>query len=418
MSPNDQGPPTADCRQRVAANLRMPPNPLGLLFNTFTTPFLHCQPPVGGPRSSVLGRRSAVGGRWAAVGGRWSAVLLLLLLSACSGQMGDQPRYEPLEPSNFFTDGQSARHLVPGTVARGQLQEDTFLYTGQLDQGAQGTGGDAGGAAPSTNGSSGSAQTGQDEPGTEGEGQPGSDQSGATQGGTTDGGTQQNEGSQTNADQPSTDQQGGATGSTAPGNDNQGQPNQPGGGQGEPGTTAQGPDLFPFPITREVVERGRERYNIYCAPCHDRVGTGEGLIVRRGYSRPPSFHTEQLRAAPASHFYDVITNGWGAMPSYAGQVPVRDRWAITSYIRALQLSQNATLEDVPADQRGNIAPEGELEMDGTIEGTEAAPAEGGHGAEPSGEGSEAPPSNEAPGTEHEGSSNGASPGSEGSGATP
>lgn len=107
-------------------------------------------------------------------------------------------------------------------------------------------------------------------------------------------------------------------------------------------------DTLPFPLTRQVLERGQERYNIYCTPCHDHLGTGQGMIVRRGFSPPPSLHDERLRRAPLGHFFDVITHGYGAMPSYAAQVSAQDRWAIAAYIRALQLSQHATLAEVPA----------------------------------------------------------------------
>jgi mono/diheme cytochrome c family protein len=100
-------------------------------------------------------------------------------------------------------------------------------------------------------------------------------------------------------------------------------------------------DLFPFPITEEVLNRGQQRFNIYCAPCHSQLGDGNGMIVQRGFRRPPSFHTDRLRQAPASHFFDVVTNGFGAMYSYAEQIPTNDRWSIIAYIRALQLSQNA-----------------------------------------------------------------------------
>ena len=111
---------------------------------------------------------------------------------------------------------------------------------------------------------------------------------------------------------------------------------------------------FPWPVTSEVMARGRERFNIYCAPCHDRSGSGDGMIVRRGYRRPPSYHIDRLRQAPVGHFFDVITNGFGAMSDYRDQVPVADRWAIVAYIRALQLSEHATLADVPAAERGKI----------------------------------------------------------------
>lgn len=104
---------------------------------------------------------------------------------------------------------------------------------------------------------------------------------------------------------------------------------------------------FPFPVSGEVLERGRGRYNIFCAPCHDRVGNGNGMIVRRGFRAPPSFHIDRLRAAPVGHYFDVISNGFGAMPDYAAQIPAHDRWAVIAYIRALQLSQRATPADVP-----------------------------------------------------------------------
>jgi mono/diheme cytochrome c family protein len=113
-------------------------------------------------------------------------------------------------------------------------------------------------------------------------------------------------------------------------------------------------DTFPFPITREVLERGRERYNIYCAVCHDRVGNGDGMVVRRGFRRPSSFHIDRLRDAPVGYFFDVMSNGFGVMPDYAAQVSVSNRWAIVAYIRALQLSQRAALADVPPEERHQL----------------------------------------------------------------
>ena len=113
-------------------------------------------------------------------------------------------------------------------------------------------------------------------------------------------------------------------------------------------------DSFPFPITKQVLERGEERFNIYCSPCHDRRGTGQGMVVRRGYRAPPSYHIDRLRNAPPGHFFDIITHGFGVMPDYAQQVPPRDRWAIVAYIRALQLSQNAKLADVPEAARQTL----------------------------------------------------------------
>jgi hypothetical protein len=110
----------------------------------------------------------------------------------------------------------------------------------------------------------------------------------------------------------------------------------------------------PLGYGREVLERGQERFNIYCSPCHDRTGSGEGMIVQRGYKQPPSFHDPRLRAVPDGYFFQVMTNGFATMPAYAAQVPARDRWAIVAYIRALQLSQNATLADVPAEERAKL----------------------------------------------------------------
>jgi mono/diheme cytochrome c family protein len=116
-------------------------------------------------------------------------------------------------------------------------------------------------------------------------------------------------------------------------------------------------EQFPFPITRQVLERGRARYNIYCSPCHDYTGSGRGMIVQRGFPPPPSYHLDRLRRAPAGHFFEVMTDGYGAMYSYAGRITPEDRWAIVAYIRALQRSQHATLDDVPAAERGQLAGE-------------------------------------------------------------
>jgi mono/diheme cytochrome c family protein len=170
----------------------------------------------------------------------------MLLLGACRQKMANQPRYDPLESSDFFADGMAARPRIPGTVARGELSNNPFLDTGKV---------------------------------------------------------------------------GGVDG-----------------------------DGFPFPVTAELLDRGQERFNIYCSECHGRVGDGNGMIPSRGFRRPPSFHTESLRAAKTGHFFDVMTNGFGAMPPYAVQVPVRDRWAIAAYIRVLQRSQSGTVADVPADK--------------------------------------------------------------------
>lgn len=108
-------------------------------------------------------------------------------------------------------------------------------------------------------------------------------------------------------------------------------------------------ESLPLPMTRELLERGQERYNIYCSPCHGLVGDGQGMIVQRGFPSPPSFHDERLRQVPIGHFFDVITHGFGVMFDYADSVEPADRWAIAAYIRALQLSQNASLDDVPPE---------------------------------------------------------------------
>ena len=179
-----------------------------------------------------------------------AALAMATLAAGCRNDMHDQPKYKGQRGSEFFTDGRSERPLVPGTVARGHLDDDEQLYTGKLD--------------------------------------------------------------------------------------------------GQPVTT------FPAPVTRAILERGQERYGIYCTPCHDRVGNGNGMIVERGYRRPPSLHIDRLREAPVGHFFDVITGGFGAMPDYAAQIPVDDRWAIVAYIRALQLSQHATLGDVPSEEQAKL----------------------------------------------------------------
>jgi mono/diheme cytochrome c family protein len=118
-------------------------------------------------------------------------------------------------------------------------------------------------------------------------------------------------------------------------------------------------EAFPIEITREVLERGQERYDIFCSPCHGRLGNGQGMIVQRGFKAPSSFHIDRLREAPPGYYFDVITNGFGAMYSYASRVPPEDRWAIIAYIKALQLSQNATLDDVPPDQRNTLEEPGQ-----------------------------------------------------------
>jgi mono/diheme cytochrome c family protein len=248
-------------------------------------------------------------GQWAVGSGRCATrdkgrrVFYCLLLTAycllilgCRSDMQDQPRYEVYESSGFFKDGLSSRPLVEGTVPRGFLRADKHLYTGKMDKAA------AAGAGVNSN----SANQG---------GQETTSGSAASSGNAN---TQANAGGQAGSNSGST-QAGQATQARA----------------GEPDDAVD----FPFPVTAEVVERGRERYEIFCAMCHSSTGEGDGMIVRRGFRRPPSYHEDRLRQAPVGYFFRVMTEGFGAMPPYRAQVPVQDRWAIAAYIRALQLSQ-------------------------------------------------------------------------------
>ena len=171
-----------------------------------------------------------------------SALLGVLALAGCRQDMHNQPKFYPQRGTTLFADGRSARPQVENTVARGQLHQDSYFYTGLV------------------NGQEGNA--------------------------------------------------------------------------------------LPFPATIDVLARGQERYNVYCTPCHSRVGNGAGMIVDRGYAKAGNFHTARLQAAPLGHFFNVITHGYGAMPDYSAQLTPEDRWAVTAYVRALQLSQNATQADV------------------------------------------------------------------------
>jgi mono/diheme cytochrome c family protein len=248
------------------------------------------------------------------------AALCLLAASGCRMDMQDQPRYEVYEPSTFFKDGLASRPLVEGTVPRGYLKEDTEFHTGKIARNQ------AGGATSGQN-----ARTSGDD-------------------------AAQQEG-QTSIPQTARDNTSVTTGSDTPGNTAQGNATSRTGGaanQAGGGAVAQGDandvETFPFPITAEIVERGEERYKIYCAMCHGATGYGDGMIVRRGFRKPPSYHTNELRTARVGHLFDVITNGWGSMPSYNAEVPARDRWAIIAYIRALQLSQQNAVVNAPAQQ--------------------------------------------------------------------
>ncbi len=113
---------------------------------------------------------------------------------------------------------------------------------------------------------------------------------------------------------------------------------------------------LPFPVTQEVVDRGEDRFNIFCAPCHDRTGSGNGMVVQRGYRQPPSMHIDRLRQVEPGHFFDVMTNGFGAMPDYRAQITPRDRWHIVAYIRALQLAQHAQPSDIPGGDPTKVQP--------------------------------------------------------------
>jgi Cytochrome C oxidase, cbb3-type, subunit III len=171
----------------------------------------------------------------------------LFLLAGCSlkQDMAVQPKDRPLWPSDFFTDGRSARPLVENTVARGSLAQDQLFV-------------------------------------------------------------------------------------------------------------AKDSNAFPLPLNIELLERGEDRYKIFCTPCHGLQGDGNGMVAVRGMKHPPSYHQDRLRQAPNGYIYDVITNGFGAMLSYSAQIPPRDRWAIVAYVRALQLSRNAKVSDLPSDIREKV----------------------------------------------------------------
>jgi hypothetical protein len=116
-------------------------------------------------------------------------------------------------------------------------------------------------------------------------------------------------------------------------------------------------EALPFAVDRAVLARGQDRFRIFCTPCHGELGDGQGMIVRRGFNPPPSYHTDELRKAPVGHFFDVMTRGYGTMYSFASRIPPRDRWAIAAYIRALQLSQHARAADLSAEDRSRLAGE-------------------------------------------------------------
>lgn len=183
---------------------------------------------------------------------RNAAVLLIaVFLAACD--MQNQPKLKPLDGSDFFSDGRGSRPRVPGTVARGHLNDDELLVSGNI--------------------------------------------------------------------------------------------------KGKPA------NLFPFPVTESTLNRGRERFQIYCTPCHDRAGSGNGLVVRRGFPKPPSFHIDRLRQVPVGHIVNVIANGWGRMDSYGDRLSAEDRWAVAAWVRVLQRSQDTPVASLPAPERERLANE-------------------------------------------------------------
>jgi mono/diheme cytochrome c family protein len=198
------------------------------------------------------------------------AFALVALVAAlglgCRQDMHDQPKYKPFRGSEFFSDGRAMRPFVEGTVARGQLRDDSPFYTGKA---------------------------------------------------------------------------------------------------GDDFVTE-----MPVEVTAELLERGQGEYQVFCAPCHGRTGMGDGMIVQRGFKRPISYHVDRLRQSPLGYYFDVITNGYGAMSSYASQVPVEDRWAIVAYVRALQLSQYAPAAEVPSDRHG--------ELEASLQAAHATEAPGEH----------------------------------------
>ena len=185
------------------------------------------------------------------------AVLAVGVLAGCHSDMYDQPRYEPLEKSDFFEDGRASRPEVAGTVARGELREDEAFYTGKQD-------------------------------------------------------------GQLVEDLPES-----------------------------------------LEVNLALLRRGQERFNIFCTPCHGLLGEGDGMIVRRGFRQPPTYHSNRLRGVPIGHFFDVMTNGFATMPDYAEQIPARDRWAIAAYVRALQWSQYANPDDLDEAARQRLEKEGQ-----------------------------------------------------------
>lgn len=224
----------------------------------------------------------------------WIASTLLLFASACRQDMYDQPRYKPLAASPLFANGAAARPRIPGTVERGHTAHERAFYTGTSSAQALRLAAVEQSAPPSLP-------------------------------------------LPTDPDKPQLAAWRAITAAGAAGGAESRQ---------EESFTDSLPETL-GPLSEALLLRGRERFEIFCAVCHDRTGSGNGMLVQRGFTRPPSFHSERLRQARLGHFFDVISSGFGAMPSLASQLRPADRWAVVAYIRALQLSQHAHLEELP-----------------------------------------------------------------------
>jgi len=248
-----------------------------------------------------------------------------LLLPGCRQDMQDTPRYEAYEAGSekFSERGAASRTLVEGTVPRGFLRDDALFYTGR----AAGAGGGTAAAVAGQGTAAGALAEG----------------SGA--------------GSVPGAVNVRGNVAGGAPGA---------------------GAAAAGPDVFPVAIDAAALKRGQERFDAFCAMCHGMGGDGDGMIPRRGFQRPPSFHEDRLQegAADAAHFFDVITNGWGAMPAYAYMIPPEDRWKVIAYVRALQLSRRLNQGELTEEQRAKVAA-GHTEAAGRGPGEHQRPEHGG-----------------------------------------
>ena len=249
-----------------------------------------------------------------------AAMLIAGLLSVgCRRDMQDQPRYEPYEDSDFFRDGIASRNPPKNTVPREFLRDDAHFYAGKLQNASQARG--QAGARGSQQGAGSANQSGRQQSG---------------------GDTRQTGGLppvvSADTQRPSDNPQ--PTGSSAM--------------QTPAQFNAELVTTFPFAITKRDLDEGQRWFEGMCSMCHGMTGIGDGMVVRRGYRKPPSLHEDRLRGAPVGHFFDVITNGWGSMPSYGAQVNPEVRWKIIAYIRALQLTQQGTLDDVPPAERAKL----------------------------------------------------------------